>query len=396
GYTDVIQFYQNGVENVVSSSGTALTSEQIRLIRRLTKNITVLFDGDQAGIRASIRGVDLILEQGMNVKICTFPEGEDPDRFAKSHSEVELKHFLEENATDFIQFKGSLLAKERQNDPIKKDETIRDITKSISQIPDRIQQEVYIQECARIMDISEDVLYSTLAQMGRKEIADAQRDYRKKRQEETMNVVKTPQGGVGQRVNLIDELEKNIIAILLFYGAQQERFKDTILQENENGEVVEQEVQLDQKVYEKIFLELQADEIEFTNEAFHEIYTNLIDIYNREGEVQVDKFQQLLTQEQSQLVVDILMNEEKYSLSNWESKDILVKTKEMSVGLLVFQTIAMLRLKLLNNLVDQVHDEIGANNNATPQQLEDIKNYWELRKMLSYKFGLVTNTTFHS
>lgn len=396
GYTDVIQFYQNGVENVVSSSGTALTSEQIRLIRRLTKNITVLFDGDQAGIRASIRGVDLILEQGMNVKICTFPEGEDPDSYAKSHSEVELKRFLEENATDFIQFKASLLAKESQNDPIKKAETIRDIINSIYKIPDRIQQEVYIQECARIMDISEDVLYSTLAQMGRKEIADAQRDYRKKRQEETMNVVKTPQGGVGQRVNLIDELEKNIIAILLFYGAQQERFKDTILQENENGEVVEQEVQLDQKVYEKIFLELQADEIEFTNEAFHEIYTNLIDIYNREGEVQVDKFQQLLTQEQSQLVVDILMNEEKYSLSNWESKDILVKTKEMSVGLLVFQTIAMLRLKLLNNLVDQVHDEIGANNNATPQQLEDIKNYWELRKMLSYKFGLVTNTTFHS
>lgn len=396
GYTDVIQFYQNGVENVVSSSGTALTSEQIRLIRRLTKNITVLFDGDQAGIRASIRGVDLILEQGMNVKICTFPEGEDPDSFAKSHSEVELKHFLEENATDFIQFKASLLAKESQNDPIKKAETIRDIINSIYKIPDRIQQEVYIQECARIMDISEDVLYSTLAQMGRKEIADAQRDYRKKRQEETMNVVKTPQGGVGQRVNLIDELEKNIIAILLFYGAQQERFKDTILQENENGEVVEQEVQLDQKVYEKIFLELQADEIEFTNEAFHEIYTNLIDIYNREGALQVDKFQQLLNPQQSQLVVDILMNEEKYSLSNWESKDIFVKTKEMSVGLLVFQTIAMLRLKLLNNLVDQVHQQIGANNNATPQQLEDIKNYWELRKMLSYKFGLVTNTTFQS
>src|SRR5690606_22919804 len=307
GYTDVIQFYQNGVENVVSSSGTALTSEQIRLIRRLTKNITVLFDGDQAGIRASIRGVDLILEQGMNVKICTFPEGEDPDSYAKSHSEVELKRFLEENATDFIQFKASLLAKESQNDPIKKAETIRDIINSIYKIPDRIQQEVYIQECARIMDISEDVLYSTLAQMGRKEIADAQRDYRKKRQEETMNVVKTPQGGVGQRVNLIDELEKNIIAILLFYGAQQERFKDTILQENENGEVVEQEVQLDQKVYEKIFLELQADEIEFTNEAFHEIYTNLIDIYNREGALQVDKFQQLLNPQQSQLVVDILM-----------------------------------------------------------------------------------------
>jgi DNA primase len=396
GYTDVIQFHQTGVENVVSSSGTALTSEQIRLISRLTKNITVLFDGDQAGIRASIRGIDLILEQGMNVKICTFPEGEDPDSFAKSHSESELKEFLEENATDFIQFKASLLAKDSQNDPIKKAETIRDIINSIFKIPDRIQQEVYIQECARIMDISEAVLYSTLAQMGRKEVADADRDYRKQRQQETMNVVKTPQDGVGRKINLLDELEKNIIAILLFYGSLEEKFSDTVLQENEEGEVIEQDVHMDLKVYEKVFLELQADEIEFTNTAFHEIYTSLIEIYNREGDIQVDKFQQLLTQEQSKLVVDILMNEEKYSLSNWESKDILVKTKEMSVGLLVFQTIAMLRLKLLNNLVDQVHTEIGANNNATAQQLEDIKNYWELRKMLSYKFGLVTNTTFYS
>src|SRR5699024_7199964 len=117
------------------------------------------------------------------------------------------------------------------------------------------------QECARIMDISEEVLYSTLAQMGRKEIADADRDYRKKRQEETMNVVKSPHGGGGRKVNLLDELEKNIIAILLFYGAKEERFNDTVLQENEEGEVVEQEVQLDQKVYEKIFLELQSDEI---------------------------------------------------------------------------------------------------------------------------------------
>lgn len=396
GYTDVIQFHQKGIENVVSSSGTALTSEQIRLINRLTKNITVLFDGDDAGIRASIRGIDLILEQGMNVKVCTFPNGEDPDSFARSHSEEELQQFLEDNATDFIQFKASLLAKDSEKDPIKKAETIREIINSIFKIPDRIKQEVYIQECARIMDISESVLYSTLAQMGKKEIADSNKNFKNKRKEEAMNVVKTPQDQIGEKVNLLDKLEKNIIAILLFYGGKEERFSDTVLQENEDGAIVEQEVHLNLKVYEKIFLELQADEIEFTNTAFHQIYTNLIEIYNREGDVRMDNFQQQLTLDQASLVADILMNEEKYSLSNWESKDILVKTKEMTVGLLVFQTIAMLRLKLLNTLVDQVHSEIGANNNASTQQLEDIKNYWELRKMLSYKFGLVTNTTFHS
>src|SRR5690606_19404964 len=193
GYTDVIQFHQSGVENVVSSSGTALTTEQIRLIHRLTKNITVLFDGDDAGIRASIRGIDLILEQGMNVKVCTFPNGEDPDSFARSHSEEDLQQFLEENATDFIQFKASLLAKDSEKDPIKKAETIREIINSIFKIPDRIKQEVYIQECARIMDISESVLYSTLAQMGKKEIADSNKNFKNKRKEDAMNVVKTPQ-----------------------------------------------------------------------------------------------------------------------------------------------------------------------------------------------------------
>ena len=130
GYTDVIQLNQKGIKNVVSSSGTALTSEQIRLISRLTKNITVLFDGDAAGIRASIRGVDLILEQGVNVKVCTFPDGEDPDSFAKRNTTEELKIYLNENSKDFISYKASLLMNESSNDPIAKAELIRDMVNS--------------------------------------------------------------------------------------------------------------------------------------------------------------------------------------------------------------------------------------------------------------------------
>src|SRR5690606_29376031 len=151
GYTDVIQFHQTGIKNVVASSGTALTPEQIRLINRLTKNITVLFDGDAAGIRASIRGIDLILEQGMNVRVCSFPAGEDPDSFARQNTLEELTNYLEQNAKDFIQFKASLLVEEANNDPIKKAETIRDIVNSISKIPDPIKREIYIQECSRNM-----------------------------------------------------------------------------------------------------------------------------------------------------------------------------------------------------------------------------------------------------
>lgn len=168
GYTDVIQLHQRGIENVVASSGTALTSEQIRLINRLTKNITVLFDGDAAGLRASLRGIDLILEQGMNVKVCSFPQGEDPDSFARKNAYEDLVLYLEGNSRDFISFKASLLMEDSGNDPIRKADTIRDMVQSISKIPDRIQREVYVQECARIMQISEDVLFNTLAQLGKK------------------------------------------------------------------------------------------------------------------------------------------------------------------------------------------------------------------------------------
>ena len=158
GYTDVIQFHQKGIKNVVSSSGTALTPDQIRLINRLTKNITVLFDGDPAGIRAALRGIDLILEQGMNVKICTFPEGEDPDSFAKQNTLEELQAYLKENAKDFIAYKASLLMEEAQNDPVAKANLIRDMVTSISKVTDNIQREIYVRECSRIMDISEEVL----------------------------------------------------------------------------------------------------------------------------------------------------------------------------------------------------------------------------------------------
>src|SRR5690606_33292486 len=192
GYTDVIQFHQTGIHNVVSSSGTALTSEQIRLINRLTRNITLLFDGDAAGLRAALRGVDLILEQGMNVKICTFPEGEDPDSFSKNNPMEEVVLYLEENARDFISFKASLLVQEANNDPVKKADTIRDIVTSISKIPDAIKRELYIRECSKIMDISEEVLFSTLGQLFSKE----QRSNKKQQKQQTeqpFSVVSTKQ-----------------------------------------------------------------------------------------------------------------------------------------------------------------------------------------------------------
>ncbi len=158
GYTDVISMHQAGIENVVSSSGTSLTVEQIKLIHRFTKNITILYDGDLAGIKASFRGIDLILEEGMNVKVLLFPDGDDPDSYSKKVSTEELKQFIKDNSQDFVRFKTEVLLEGTKNDPIEKAKIIKDIVSSIALIPDGISRTIYIQECARLMEISEDIL----------------------------------------------------------------------------------------------------------------------------------------------------------------------------------------------------------------------------------------------
>ncbi|MEM9686371.1 MAG: DNA primase [Bacteroidota bacterium] len=386
GYTDVIQLHQKGIENVVASSGTALTPEQIRLVHRLTKNITVLFDGDAAGLRASLRGIDIILEQGMNVKVCTFPEGEDPDSFARKNDTEDLILYLQEHATDFIRFKASLLVAETGTDPVKKAATIRDIVHSISKIPDSIQREVYTQECARIMDISEEVLFATLAQISRKEWTDASKKL--KQQQKELEVVHTRSRI--EKVDQLNENEKTIIAILLFFGVKKERFEDIVLKEDEEGDLKNVEEVQEIKVYEKVFLELQQDEIEFSNKDFQAIYNHIIDLLNKEETLDIKKLNQRLTETQRNSVVDILMQEEKYTLAKWEDKNIYVKEKNASVGQWVFQTITMLRMKLITMLVDTIQEEIVKNDkNASQEQKEDIRNYFKLRKVLADKFGIV-------
>lgn len=165
GYTDVLALHQSGIENVVASSGTALTSDQIRLIRRFTPNVTILYDGDDAGIKASLRGIDLVLEEGMNVKVLLLPPGEDPDSFARKHSASELLKYISENETDFIQFKTRLLIKTTQNDPVARAGLIKDVIRSVSVIPESITRAVYIRECSRLLNVEESVLYNEVRKL---------------------------------------------------------------------------------------------------------------------------------------------------------------------------------------------------------------------------------------
>ena len=157
GYTDVLSMHQAGIENVVASSGTALTTDQIRLIRRFTPNITIVYDGDAAGIKASLRGIDLVLEEGMNVKVLLLPDGEDPDSFARKKGASGFQSFIDANETDFIRFKTNLLLKNAEKDPIAKSRLISDVIRSVAVIPDTITRSVYIKECSKLLDVHEDI-----------------------------------------------------------------------------------------------------------------------------------------------------------------------------------------------------------------------------------------------
>jgi DNA primase len=391
GYTDVIQLHQAGIENVVASSGTALTPDQIRLINRLTKNITVLFDGDAAGLRASIRGIDLILEEGMNVIVCTFPDGDDPDSFARKNSYEDLVFYLENNAKDFIQFKASLLMNEAQNDPIKKADLIRDMVVSISKIPDRIKREVYIQECARIMDISEQVLQNTLAQLVQKDISEAGKKL--KQEQKAFEVVKDDIQVSRDRVDIVYELERKIIEMLLLYGSLEADFEDYILKANDDGEMIEEKEINTTRVFERIYLSLHEDEVELANPIFKEIYNDLIGYFNQNEDFNIENYLMKLPSEHSQIVTDILMTEEKELLHNWETKQIYVKKKTENVGQYVSETIISLREYLINKLIMDMMNNFTKEEESDLEELKStINDYNKLKVNLTNKIGRIRST----
>nr|WP_294785222.1 DNA primase [uncultured Flavobacterium sp.] len=418
GYTDVIQFNQAGIENVVASSGTALTPDQIRLINRLTRNITVLFDGDAAGLRASIRGIDLILEEGMNVRVCSFPDGEDPDSFARKNSHDDLVAYLEENSKDFIQFKASILMGEAKNDPIKKADLIRDMVTSISKIPDRIQREVYIQECARIMDISEQVLVSTLAQLIQKDIAEANKKQKQEQRPFEVHRNQPPQGGTfsggdpedprngppddypgepgfypqeqAQKVNILDGFERKIIEILLLYGSVVESFEDVFLKADEEGNIKEVSEKREYKVFEKIYLSLQEDEIELSNALFKSIYNNIIDFYNQNETFSLDKYLMHLEPEFAQEVTNILMEDERLTIHNWEGQNIFPKLKNETIELNVSDTIFSMRWYLVSGIISELKNSLlNDPQEDNSEVLGMVVDYSKLLNNFSKKLGRV-------
>ncbi|WP_294823932.1 DNA primase [uncultured Flavobacterium sp.] len=394
GYTDVIQMHQAGIENVVASSGTALTPDQIRLISRLTKNITVLFDGDAAGLRASVRGIDLILEEGMNVKVCTFPDGDDPDSFAKKTPHDELIAYLNDNAKDFIQFKAGLLMDEAKNDPVKKAGLIRDMVTSIGKISDRIQREIYVQEVSRIMDISEQVLVSTLSQIVSKEIADAGKQMKEQQKANAMKPVPDDFVPQQERIDILEGLERRIIEILLLYGGTEQDFEDVYIKYDEFGKEYEHTEHKTYKVYERIYLNLQEDEIQFTNPVFKDLYKAVIDHYLALQELNIETFLNTLHPELQYVATDIFMQDEKYVLHEWEEKkQIPVKDKSLSVSAYANEHIIDLRWLLLGRLIQDLKMQVSPEADNM-EILMAVNDYNTLVNYLSRKISRLRSQFF--
>ena len=381
GYMDVIQLHEHGIKNVLASSGTSLTKDQIILIKRLTSNIIILFDGDQAGLSASLRSIDMILEEGLNVKICSFPDGEDPDSFVKKNKKDFMLDYVEKESKDFIDFKLDINS-DFHNDEDKKVALIKNILKSISLIPDSLKQEVYIKKLSSILEIDEASLFRSFANIeNSKSLKKSSRKlYRKK-------IVKVQSSKNENTSSYIYQLERQIISILLKYGAEEILFEDTRLSKDENGKVLETKKEIRSKVFEKIYLDLQQDEIEFTHSPFKDIYNKLINGFHNGTTLSIENFINDLDSSSSKIVSDILINDEKYQLHDWERKNIYVKKIGSELSQLVNETILNMRRFLIDKKIIELQEFQKEDNKN--DVLEQVMSYYKLKKVLSAKLNRV-------
>ena len=361
GYTDVLSMYQAGIENVVASSGTALTVDQIQLIKRFTPNITVLYDGDPAGIKASLRGIDLILQEDMNVKVLLLPDGEDPDSFARSHSASELEAYIRTNETDFITFKAQLLLEDAKNDPIKRSQLITDVVQSIALIPQSIKRSVYLKECARMFEMDEQMLTQTADVIRRKKDSDQRRmDTRKTDQgiqqpdsqniipdSQTPNIVSHEQS---REQKTMTNAEQEIIRLLLRYG------QETLVElDEETGEI-------GMTVASYIINELCMDDLDLQRPILRKIFEEYRQLLHNGAIVSEQYFTQHPDPEINRLVAGF---ESKYVLSAIHRRNGgTVKTEEDSLCEVIPKSIlayknkrVLMRLKEISLAMQQAEND---------------------------------------
>ena len=414
GYTDVISMHQSGVENVVASSGTALTPEQIRLIHRFTNNITVLYDGDMAGIKASLRGIDMLLEEGMNVKICLLPDGDDPDSFARKHNATDFQAFINNHEVDFIRFKTNLLLEEAGKDPIKRASLISSIVKSIAVIPEEIVRSVYIRECSRLLDMSEKVLTEATSQMVKQNIENREKEQeRKKLREERQQAIATNNAPESQPATQIPEQEnisiqeapapvipdsyqsfipvegnenkvffqreKSLIKMIIRYGE-----KVMCYVENEEQE------QVPYKVIEFIAASLKEDDLQFHNPLHRKILNEAI-AHENDSQFTSERF--FLTHpdpEINKLAADMVS--ERYQLSKYHSKSQKIisdeeRLYELIPRLLIDFKLSIVEEEMKHTLLALAQPEIAGNPEKVKEIMERYKTLHQTQMLMARNAG---------
>lgn len=351
GYTDVISLHQAGIENVVASSGTSLTTDQIKLIKRYTPNITILYDGDEAGVKASFRGIDMILEEGMNVRIVLFPDGEDPDSYARNNPASEVQEFISKKAEDFISFKTNLLIKETKNDPTKKAALIKEIVKTIALIPDGIYRSVYVKECGSIMNVPEQTLMNELNRILRRKFRDKNKITRTEEIPEHEEYKEEYKAEKQIDTDLYEGefQERDIIRLLLMYGDKEIIFEEI----NEDNQKIDVPV----KVANFIVKDIKSDEIYFQNATYQLIFNEFESAIEKGFIPDEQYFINHADEKISQLTIELISSP--YELSpNWLKKRILVKTEKDRLKLLVVSSVLSFKAKKVDKMIIDNQKEI--------------------------------------
>jgi DNA primase len=395
GYTDVISMFAAGIENVVASSGTALTKGQIKLIATQTQNITLVYDGDPAGIKASLRGIDMLLESGLNVQTVMLPEGEDPDSFARKTTQEELKSYFQENSVSFILFKANILSKDAGNDPMKRAGMVNEIINNVADIPDAVARAFYIKECAELFQLSEETLNAQL----RKAVWKKHETLKERREEG-----RKEEGGRDEEVNIVEplprqqkldtdnrlaETEKNIILLILKYGM----FEIDVQEFTEEGEPYFIPIRIDQYIFD----EFHHQQIQFSNPLFQKIYVEYSEIANVAHNQDVIKsyFSTIEDKEIADFVIIHLLNDEPEISEHWLSRfDIVTRSVSNNIHKLnnaVEETILMFKLRIIEEYRKLILKEVADNTDEKLEKLmfKKLQQLLKRREEIAKRLGAV-------
>ncbi len=329
GYTDVISMHQAGIENVVASSGTSLTTGQIRLLHRFTENITILYDGDNAGIKASLRGIDMLLEEGLNIKVLLLPDGEDPDSFARKNNAADFIAYIQQHQVDFIRFKTNLLLQDAGNDPIKRSQLIQDIVRSISVIPSNIVRQVYIKDCSNLLDIDEKTLIHAINNL---KIEKKEKDFKKQKSEEarqSMAANETDKSKEKLAEDIPEALQATTLTTANKFEAEARNIIQALVRYGEKELYTQPETGAPVSVGEYIIHELETDGIVFDNPLYMQIIDEFKAHCHDEGFVAENFYKFHVNNKISQLAIDLIA--EKYTLSRIHYKQAISENVKRAV-----------------------------------------------------------------